>query len=210
MEAVGHGCALAQELRVRDHGDIGAPDGPLDQVHGPHWHRRLVDHNGAGLKERPDLCGRRLDIGQISRTVIALRGGHAEEDELAALNGLSRRGHVPKATGSTTLGQKHIETGLEDRHLAGQQHVQSTLVALSEDDVVSSGRKHPGCRKPHVSRANHADATCLGCWLRRLGLLRRHDPPSEVSAATSRATPSCHSGSGTPSISARRCETNGE
>ena len=60
IEAVDHGGAFAEELGVRHDADVGPTDDLLDHRGRADGHRRLVDHDGAGLQVRRDLLRRGL------------------------------------------------------------------------------------------------------------------------------------------------------
>ena len=87
VEEVVDGRALAEELGVRHDVHVGAAEHLLDDTGRADRHRRLVDDDGLGAQQRADLGGRRLDVGEVGRAVVALRRRHAEEDELGVGGG---------------------------------------------------------------------------------------------------------------------------
>ncbi|GJD94934.1 hypothetical protein OCOJLMKI_2141 [Methylobacterium iners] len=81
---VGDRRALAQELGVRHHGDLGLgphlADDALDLVAGADRHGRLGDHHRVAGERLPDLAGRGVDVGEVGKAVAAA-GRRADRDE---------------------------------------------------------------------------------------------------------------------------------
>ena len=70
------------------------------------------------LQVGTDLLGRRLDVGQIGRPVVALGRRHAQEDELGADHGLGGRGGEAQMAGVDALGHQLVQPRLDDGHHA--------------------------------------------------------------------------------------------
>ncbi len=85
---VGDRRALAQELRVGDHVELGLGPGlahdALDLVAGAHRHGRLGDHHGVAVKRAGDVAGGLVDVGQVGMAVAAAgRRAHRDEHRIA-------------------------------------------------------------------------------------------------------------------------------
>ena len=119
LQEVLHGRALAEELRVRDDLHIGSVEDALDDASRPDGHRRLVDHDGLVRKVRGDLPRRPLDVRQVGAAVLALRGRHAQERDVAIDDGVRRPDHEAQPPGPQTLLDEPVEPVLDDRHLTG-------------------------------------------------------------------------------------------
>ena len=67
--------ALAQEFRIRYHGDVGVgaelANDALDLVAGADRHGRLGDDDGEAFERGGDLTGRLVDIGEVGMAVAA-------------------------------------------------------------------------------------------------------------------------------------------
>ena len=191
VEAVEHGRALPKELGIGDDADIGATDHLLDHVGGAHGHGRLVDDDGSGLQVRRDLLGRRLDVGQVGRAVSALGRRHAQEHEFRPSHGLDRRvgeGEIPRRHAS---GHQLVESGLHNGHAAGAQRRQPRRLPLGQHDMVAEVGQRRRSGQTDVPGADDGDPVTFLSAARMThagaGGARR--------AGTSRASPSCQSGS---------------
>ena len=81
---IGDGGAFAQELRVRDDGELRArrrfADDAFDLVTGADRHGRFRHHHRIAVEFARDLARRLVDVGQIGEAVAA-PGWRADRDE---------------------------------------------------------------------------------------------------------------------------------
>ena len=120
VEAVVDGRALAQELGVRHHRDVGAVEEPLDQQGRSHRDRRLVHDHGAvrrgGDRSRRPPHSRKVTSADA---VGPLGGGHAQEHELGAVARRRRRRCTKRSRpDAEPLAQELLEAVLDDGGLA--------------------------------------------------------------------------------------------
>ena len=156
QEVVDRG-TLTQELRVRYHGDVAALQRPLHPAGGPDGDRRLVDDDRIRREHRPDLTGRRLDVGEVGGAVIALRRRHAEVHEFAIGNGVGGAHDELETAGAATFDHQVLESVLEDRDLAVVERRDLPLIDVSTHHVVAHvGKTCPG-RQTHVASSDHSD-----------------------------------------------------
>ena len=201
MEAVGDRRALAEELGVGHDRDVVAADDPLDEAGRADRHRRLVHHDGPVGQVRGDLLGRRLDVGEVGRAVVALGRGDAEEDELGARDRLGAPGTEAQAARSTPSAHQLLEARprrwatrprSSAAKRAGSRSAQHHPVAeVGQDrgrrqaDVAGADHRHPAARRAPGASARSS---------------RGRRPGAGVSStATRRPSASCQSGrSGSP------------
>ena len=129
--------ALPQELRVRHHVDVAAPQGLLDLAGRAHRHGRLVHHDRLGGQQGGDLPGGGLDVAEVGGTVAALGGGHAQVVELALGDGLGGAEHEAQPTGLQALAHQLLEAGLEDGDLPPRQPLHLLGDDVGADHVVA-------------------------------------------------------------------------
>ena len=170
VEEVVHRRALAQELGVRHHDHVVAPEHPLDHPGRADRHRRLVDHHGLGRQHGPDLAGRRLDVGQVGRAVVALGRGHAQVGELGGAGGVLGAHDEAEASALHALADQGLEARLDDGDLALAQAGDPVLVDVGAHHVVAEGREARRRGQTHVPRPDHRDLRHLrppvDRWLR--------------------------------------------
>ncbi len=118
VQEVVDGRALAEELGVRHHVDVAAPQRPFDHPGRADRHGRLVDHDRIGFEVGSDLVGGGLDVAEVGRTVVALWGRNAQVDELAPRRSVGVRGREPQQPGIDRIGHDLLEAVLENRHPA--------------------------------------------------------------------------------------------
>jgi hypothetical protein len=80
IEKVAHGAALTQEFRVGRHMHIASLDDVNEHGRGSGRHRRSGDEHRTGAQHRGDRTSNGFDIGQVCRTIVALRRRDTYED----------------------------------------------------------------------------------------------------------------------------------
>ena len=78
----------------------------------------LLTTTAPGARSVGDLPRRPLDVGEVGRTIVTLRGGDAQEDELGPVDRLGRRADELEGAPLRTLADQLLQTGLHDRQLA--------------------------------------------------------------------------------------------
>jgi hypothetical protein len=154
---------FAKEFGVGDHRDLGvrpgATDDRLDLVARPHRHRGFGDQDGEAGHEARDLFGGGVDVTQVGIAVAAARRRtHRDEDRVRLGHrrlGIGREEQPP--LGDVAFDDR-IETRLIDRHHAGLQPLDLSLVLVdARDDVSELGETHTR-DQADVSRPNHHDS----------------------------------------------------
>ena len=101
------------------------------------------------LEQGRHLLGRRLDVGEVGRAVVALGGGHAQEDELGPGDGLGGRGGEVQMAGGDPSATSSSRPDLDDGHPAAAQRGEARRVAL--------GQHHPMAEVGQRGRGGEAD-----------------------------------------------------
>ena len=152
------GRALAEELGVRDDGDVGAAEGPLDDPGGADRHGRLVDHHrlaragAARSRARRPRCRR----GRPSRRRPAAwaRTGRRTRSRRTAFAAPSTKRSRPSCE---PFAHEVVEAGLEDRDLAALEALDLVGVDVGADHVVADVGEAGAGGEPDVARPDDSD-----------------------------------------------------
>ena len=106
---------------------------------------------------RRDLAGRRLDVRQVGAAVVALRRRHAEEGDVAVLDGVGRADDEAEASRSQALVDQPVEAVLDDRDLPGRQAGDLVGVDVGADDLVAEVGEAGSGGQPDVARPDDGD-----------------------------------------------------
>ena len=157
LQEVLHRRALAQELRVRHDLHVGSVEHPLDDAGRADRHRRLVDDDALVRQVRRDLPGRRLDVGEVGAAVLALRRRHAQERDLAVLDGVGGAEHELEPTRAEPLVDEAVEAVLDDRDLARRQPRDLVGIDVGADHLVAEVGEAGTGREAHVAGSDDGD-----------------------------------------------------
>ncbi len=162
MHEVLDGRALAQELRVRAHGEIGIrtqrAQPALDLAARSHRHRRLGDDDGEAVEMRRHLLDRGVDVGEI-RVAVAAAHGRADGEQ----NDVGRCAQPPQIVGEEqTLGlhvalDEVVEPRLVDRRAASLEIGKPLRVLVDAGDRPAELGKAGRGDEPDIAGADHAD-----------------------------------------------------
>ncbi len=155
--------ALAQKFRVRGNIEfkrrIRLGNDFSDLAVGAHGHRRFGhDDHVAGGGSGNLFCGGE-NVGQIGVPVAAPgRGADGDENRLGALKCSVQILREAQPAGGGVLGQKCLQTRLEDRHLALFEHRDFVGVPVDADDIVAEIGKADAGDQPDVSCTDHCNS----------------------------------------------------
>ena len=161
-----HRRAFLQELGVADdiELDLHAPgvefgaDRSTHLVGGTHGNGGFVDHHRVLLEVLPDIACYRKHITQISRTVLAGRCAHGNEDVFGSGHGSSDIACEREQTTLHRLLHQGLEARLEDGDIACLQTRELALVVIDTGNMVTHLGETGARYQADVSGADHSNA----------------------------------------------------
>jgi len=157
MEEVVDGGALAEELGIGHHVDVGAREALAHGLRGADGDGGLGDHDGARREHAADLLDGGVEVREVRAAVRVLRRRQAEEDELAVPQYLRRAVGESQPPRREALAQEVVETRLQDRRGAGAEGREARGTRLDAPDVVAEVREARAGGEADVARADDAD-----------------------------------------------------
>jgi len=158
VQEVVDGRPLAEELRVAHDAHVGASQRPLDHHGAPDRDRRLVDDHGLVGESGRDLGGGGLDVAEVGRAVVSLRGRDAEEHEGGVSDGRRRPDDEPESAGGEALGDEFVEAVFDDRDLAAPQTLDLLGVDVGAHDGVAEVGEARAGGESDVSGSDDCDS----------------------------------------------------
>ena len=106
-----------------------------------------------GRQDRGDLGGRRLDVAEVGRAVLALGGRHAQVDELGVRGGGGRAQHEAQPARVRPSRTSSAQPGLEDGDLAPRQPLDLLGHHVGAHDAVAEVGEAGAGRQARRSRS---------------------------------------------------------
>lgn len=142
VQDVADRAALAQELRVRGHVDDGADaatgqrqaDASIDGLPRAHRDGALGHQDDRLAQQGTDLVGCREDVAQVGPPIRPHRGGHREEDDVRAWQGVGELARETQPGGRPRFGEQGVQSRLVDHRLAPREAGDPLAVGVDEGD----------------------------------------------------------------------------
>jgi hypothetical protein len=162
------GGAFAQELGVRDHGEIGVGarflDDALHLIAGADRHGGLGDDDGEAGQGRSNLARGRVHVREVCMTIAAARR-RADRDEYRVR--LDHRVLEVRGEGQPAfarVGRDHVvEARLINRNLVAAQRRDLGGIAIDAGDVMTKVCKARARDQPDVTRPDHCNPHAHPC-----------------------------------------------